>query len=226
MDFGEVMRAFSENRQSYVPFFENNNSLSQMYQLYNAGIKELRTKLEILDSEFMLMYEHDPIHHIEYRLKSPQSIEEKLSKKNMEFRPENVNEYVNDVAGIRVICCFLEDIYHVSGLLLAQNDVELVQKKDYIVSPKLSGYRSLHLVVSVPVYFSDHSKRVKVEIQFRTIAMDFWASLEHQLKYKSGKDVPESLRDELLDCADSISQLDRRMQRIHRKINEEPFKGN
>lgn len=227
MDFGEVMRTFFDDKENRVQFFENDDfpkkveSLTQMYQLYSAGIKGLRAKLEILDSEFMLGYDHNPIHHIEYRLKSPTSIQEKLDRKSLPLTVENVWKHVNDVAGVRVICSFLEDIYHVSGLLLAQSDVSLVRKKDYIVTPKDSGYRSLHLVVAIPIYLSSRAEHVQVEVQFRTIAMDFWASLEHQLKYKSHKDIPQNLRDELLECSNSISKLDRQMQGIHQKINME-----
>lgn len=227
MDFGNVMRTFSLEKPLH--FFDNGGyseefvSLARMYQLYNAGIKELHTKLEIFDSEFRLRYEHNPIHHIEYRLKSQKSIEQKLKKKNLPFTIENVLEHVTDVAGIRVICSYLEDIYHVSGLLLAQKDIKLIQKKDYIIAPKKSGYRSLHLVVSIPIYLSDSSRQIPVEIQLRTIAMDFWASLEHQIKYKSQKSIPQNLRQELLECANSITLLDGKMQNIHQKINQGSF---
>lgn len=223
MDFGEVMKAFSEDTQ--FSFLDGSHLGGQvedfaiMYQLFSAGVKQIRTKLEILDSEFMFRNDHDPIHHMEYRLKSPKSIAEKLKKNGLELTAGNAMEHVQDIAGIRVICSFLEDIYHVSGLLLSQKDVELVRKKDYIISPKDSGYRSLHLVVSIPVFLSDHTERVNVEIQFRTIAMDFWASLEHQLKYKSNKNIPEHLRQELYDCAGSIADLDSKMQAIHQKID-------
>lgn len=227
MNFNEVKRTFSH--ETPLSLFNNGGysedflPLAQMYQLYNAGIKELYTKLEIFDSEFRLRYEHDPIHHIEYRLKSPKSIEEKLKKKKLPFTVESIHKHVTDVAGIRVICSYLEDIYHVSGLLLAQKDIKLIQKKDYIITPKKSGYRSLHLVVSIPIYLSDSSKRIPVEIQLRTIAMDFWASLEHQIKYKSRKNIPQHLRDELLECANSITLLERKMQSIHQRINESNF---
>ena len=226
MDFGEVIRTFSESGSEPPNFFSASHQLAddidmmQMYQLYSAGIMGLRTKLEILDSEFMLNYDHKPIHHIEHRLKTPASIKEKLLKRKLPLQVATIRSEIKDVAGIRVICSFLEDLYHVSGFLLSQKDVRLVEKKNYILSPKPSGYRSLHLVVSIPIYLSDRTEQVLVELQFRTIAMDFWASLEHQLKYKSPFPVPKHLHSELHDCADAIASLDLRMERIHQKILE------
>lgn len=222
MDFGDVLRTFSStgnmvNRSEWDERFEN---FTALYQLYSAGIKEIRTKLEILDSEFLLRYDHDPIHHIESRLKAPKGITGKLEKKGIPLSTENVVKYVHDVAGIRVICSYIEDIYQISGMLLRQSDITLVRKKDYIKQPKQSGYRSLHLVVSIPIYLSDQVEEVLVEVQLRTIAMDFWATLEHQIKYKSGMTVPEHLKKELCDCSDSIAELDRRMQRIHENIRD------
>lgn len=225
MDFGEVMRSFSgESSKDHGELNWGDQPMTELtalYQLYNAGIKEVRTKLEILDSEFLLKYEHDPIHHIEYRLKSPRSVAQKLKSKGLPLTKEAVWMHVQDVAGIRIICSYIEDIYQISGLLISQSDVTLVRKKDYIQAPKESGYRSLHLVVSIPVYLSDCVKQVHVEVQIRTIAMDFWASLEHQIKYKSGSSISGPLRTELRDCADAICDLDRRMQRIHQKISTE-----
>jgi Uncharacterized protein conserved in bacteria len=223
MDFDDVIRVFSDEKSAWSPNLTEKDSvqsLAGLYQLYSAAIKEVRTKLEILDSEFMLQYDHNPIHHIEHRLKSPNSISEKLSKRQLPFEPDVIWSEINDMAGVRVICSYIEDIYIISDFLLAQNGIELIRKKDFIETPKTSGYRSLHLVVSVPVFLSNGLKRAPVEIQIRTIAMDFWASLEHHLKYKTQRNIPEELRAELSECANSIAVLDQKMQGIHKKIGE------
>lgn len=164
-----------------------------MRQLYGAAIKEIRTKLEILDDEFHVKFDHNPIHHMEYRLKTPKSIAGKLRKKQLEFSTESIRENLTDIAGVRVICNYLDDIYHIARLLVKQDDITLVRTRDYIKNPKSNGYRSLHLVVRVPVFLAESTEYVPVEVQIRTIAMDFWASLEHQLKYKSETQPSEEL---------------------------------
>ena len=169
--------------------------------IYNAGIKEVRTKLEILDDEFQTKYAYNPIHHIESRLKSVKSIVNKIKEKNMDVTLHNIKENVTDIAGIRVICNYLNDIYEVEKLLLKQSDVKLLRRRDYIKAPKSSGYQSLHLLIEVPIYLSDGPRPIPVEVQIRTIAMDFWASLEHRLKYKSDNEVAEDLRYRLKICA-------------------------
>ncbi len=189
-------------------------------QLYSAAIKEIRTKLEILDEEFQARFDHNPIHHMEYRLKSPDSIVHKLRKKNLDISLASIRDYLTDVAGVRVICNYIDDIYLIAKLLIGQDDLILVEERDYIKNPKSNGYRSLHLIVKVPIFLADKKEYVSVEIQIRTIAMDFWASLEHQLKYKSQAEVSDDLHQRLKDCAHSITQIDNEMQAIYKELQQ------
>lgn len=188
--------------------------------IYNSGIKEIRTKLEILDDEFQTKYSYNPIHHIESRLKSIKSIVEKVKEKNLPVTLENIRENITDIAGIRVICNYIDDIYRVEELLLNQNDVKLLRRRDYIKAPKQSGYQSLHLIAEIPIFLSDGAVPIPVEIQIRTIAMDFWASLEHKLKYKTDNEVEEDLRYRLKICAEAIQELDTEMQNINNCIQD------
>lgn len=199
-------------------FVENLTDFVLQQQLYRAAIKEMRTKLEILDEAFQVRYDHNPIHHIEYRLKSPQSILEKLRKKGLPVSTDSIWDNLTDVAGVRVICNYIDDVYRVAELLLKQDDITLVRVRNYIDYPKENGYRSLHLIVSVPIFLAEKTEHVNVEIQIRTIAMDFWASLEHQLKYKAQDDISQDLRRRLKVCADSIAALDIEMQSIHKEL--------
>lgn len=191
-----------------------------LQQIYDAGIKEIRTKLEILDDEFRVKHDHNPIHHMEYRLKSVKSILGKLEKRGLEISLESIVINLTDIAGVRVICNYVSDVYKIADLLIKQNDIKLIKKKDYIKHPKENGYRSLHLVVEVPIFLAENVQPIPVEIQIRTIAMDFWASLEHHLRYKSDNEVPDGVRDELIDCAKTISHLDYKMQGIHEELNK------
>ena len=191
--------------------------LDQM-MIYRSGIREIRTKLEVLDDEFQTKYSYNPIHHIESRLKSIKSIMDKVKEKGLEITIDNIRKNVTDIAGIRVICNYLDDIYRIEDLLLAQNDVKLLRRRDYIKTPKPSGYQSLHLIVEVPIFLSDGPFPIPVEIQIRTIAMDFWASLEHKLKYKTDNEVAEDLRYRLKICAKAIQELDTEMQNINNAI--------
>ena len=191
--------------------------MAQMH-LYDAAIKEIKTKLEILDNEFSIRYDHNPIHNIESRLKSPRSILEKLKRRQLPLTVESLKDGMNDIAGIRVICNYLDDIYHIADLLVGQDDIKLLLRRDYIKHPKESGYRSLHLVVEVPVFLADRAEHVKCEVQIRTIAMDFWASLEHQLKYKGSTEVSEDLLQRLKICSEAITEVDVEMQEIHKQI--------
>ena len=197
----------------------------ELMQLYDGAIREVRTKLEILDNEFRVRYARNPIHHIDSRLKSPMSITEKLQRKGLPPTLEAAENNLNDIAGVRIVCNYLEDIYHVAELLTRQRDVELVARRDYIKNPKESGYRSLHLVVRIPVYLSSHTELVPVEVQIRTIAMDFWASLEHQLRYKSDQETTQMLRRRLQRCAEISAALDCEMQDIYREIHGESEKN-
>lgn len=191
-----------------------------LQQLYDAGIKEVRTKLEILDDEFKIKHDHNPIHHMEYRLKSVNSILGKLEKRGLEVSLDSIVTNLTDIAGVRVICNYVSDVYKIADLLIKQSDVKLIAKKDYIKHPKENGYRSLHLVVEVPIFLAEKVQPTTVEIQIRTIAMDFWASLEHHLRYKADNEVPDGVRDELIECAKTISNLDYKMQGIHEELNK------
>ena len=203
----------------FIPDSAAMQRFMEMTQLYDAAIREIRTKLEILDREFQVRYARNPIHHIESRLKSPQSIAEKLRRKNLPQTIEAAENSLLDIAGVRIICNYIQDIYHVTELLTRQRDVELIHMKDYISEPKANGYRSLHLAVRVPVFLSSHTELVPVEIQIRTIAMDFWASLEHELRYKSDQDATEALKLRLKLCAETSAQLDEEMQSIYQEIH-------
>lgn len=187
---------------------------------YACAIKQLRTKLEILSTEFEIRYQRNPISSIHTRLKSQPSIMEKMARKGIPLTAENIETNLDDIAGIRVVCCYVDDIYRIADALTAQADVELIKRKDYIADPKPNGYRSLHLIVSVPVYFADSVKQVRAEIQIRTIAMDFWASLEHQIKYKKAVRNAETIMAQLKDCADVISETDLKMQQIRQEMDE------
>lgn len=211
---------------SLIPAQMQEQVLDQLYQfvelehLYESAIREVKTKLEILDSEFKTKYDYNPIHHIEDRLKSPQSMLEKLQRKGLPFNCDAARSTLNDIAGVRVICNYIEDIYTVADLLTMQDDVRLIKKKDYIETPKPNGYRSLHLVIETPVYLSDRKELVNVEVQIRTIAMDFWASLEHELKYKTDTEVSADLAQQLKTCAETIAATDKQMQDIYRTLKQ------
>ena len=195
-------------------------SLYDMQKDYRAAIKEISTKLEILNDEFQSNHAKNPIHTMKSRTKSPKSIVEKLSRKNFPLEIESARINLDDIAGVRIICPYIDDIYTVKALLEAQDDIELIRITDYIKNPKKNGYRSLHIIVKVPVFFSDHKKHIKVEVQIRTIAMDFWASLEHQLRYKAvdPETIPEHVARELKQCAETIAETDLRMQEIHKQV--------
>lgn len=187
--------------------------------LYDSAIREVMTKLEVLDSEFNIKYAHNPIHHTEFRQKSIPSMMGKLQKKGLPMTLDAARENLNDIAGIRVICYYIDDIFRIANLLTAQNDITLLQTRNYIAHPKENGYRSLHLVVEVPVFLASKTENVAVEIQIRTIAMDFWASLEHQLRYKGDGDVPDGIPERLARCAETSAMLDLEMQDIYHAIN-------
>ena len=192
-----------------------------MRQLYNGAIREITTKLENLDDEFSTRYAHNPIHHMESRLKSLKSIVGKLHRKGLPLTLASAQAELYDIAGVRVICNYIDDIYDLANMLCSQADVEVLQRRDYIQKPKPNGYRSLHITVRIPVFLSTGSVGVPVEIQIRTIAMDFWASLEHQLRYKAEHTVPPTLRAQLKACAEERAALDLRMQAIYRQLPKE-----
>lgn len=193
----------------------------ELMMMYSCAIREMRTKLEVLNDELSVHHQRNPIEFITSRVKKPLSIVEKLHRYGVPVSVESVEKNLNDVAGVRVICSFIDDIYTVADMLLRQDDITLIKKKDYIEHPKDNGYRSLHLIIEIPVFFSNQKKNMRVEVQIRTIAMDFWASVDHQLKYKQDiEDVEnaDELSAELKECADIIAQTDARMQAIKNKI--------
>ena len=192
----------------------------RMQLIYNAALKEINTKLEILNSEFQMAHRYNPIEHITARIKSPESITKKLRHQGRALTVENIVRYINDVAGIRIICSFTSDIYEISELIRKQSDVKVLKIKDYIANPKENGYTSYHMIVSVPIFLSDMTIDTKVEIQIRTIAMDFWASLEHKMYYKFEGNAPENIRRELKECADLVGFLDRKMLAINEEIKK------
>ena len=185
---------------------------------YQSALREVRTKLEILDDEFQMRHSRNPIHHMESRIKSPQSTAQKIKRKGLPITPQAAMENLNDIAGIRVVCAYLNDTYAIGEMLTGQDDIQLVQMRDYIASPKPNGYRSLHLIVRVPVFLSEGKLLLPVEVQIRTIAMDFWASLDHKLRYKQNLKNSEEIALELRECADIIAGVDLKMQNIRKKI--------
>ena len=200
--------------------YEDVDSWKTIMFLYNSALKEVGTKLEILNDEFQHVHKYNPIEHIKTRIKTPESIVKKLRRYGYEISIENMVKYINDIAGVRLICSFTSDIYRLAEMIGNQSDLKVLSIKDYIKNPKMNGYRSLHLIIEVPVFFSDHKEQIRVEVQIRTIAMDFWASLEHQLKYKKDIDDAESIMYELRACADVINRTDYHMQSLRDRIVE------
>lgn len=199
---------------------EQAHSFLELMMQYKCALMEVETKLNVLNAEFMLKHSRNPFESIKSRIKSPVSIIEKLERRGHEITVESIEENLFDIAGIRVICSFPDDIYATAMMLARQDDVRVLEEKDYIKNPKPNGYRSLHLILEVPIFLSEGKKYRKVEVQFRTIAMDFWASLEHKLKYKKDLDDQEAISKELKACADGIAALDLRMQDIRDRIGE------
>lgn len=193
--------------------------LQQVMMLYEAGIREIKTKLDILSDESHLSGKPSPIDSIKSRIKTPRSIINKLKRRGYPISLQSMMENLNDIGGIRVICPFIEDIYTVADMLIRQDDLTLIERKDYIQNPKPNGYRSLHLILQVPIFLSDRTQPVRIELQLRTIAMDFWASLEHQLRYKADVEVPAHISDDLKACADVIAATDEEMQRIAKELH-------
>lgn len=211
-DTGELLSQANE-------IFDQTRPFAELMMRYKCAMLEVKTKLDVLNTQLSLENDRNPFESIECRLKSVPSIIEKLNRKGLELSAESIEKNLNDVAGIRVICSFPEDIYILAEELCTQDDIRLIARKDYIKNPKPNGYRSLHLIVEIPIFLMPEKKFMRVEVQFRTIAMDFWASLEHKLKYKKDlKQDVEQISEELRECAEEISRLDMKMQNIHRKI--------
>ncbi len=204
--------------ENAIKNYEDVDSWKTIMFLYNAALKEMGTKLEILNDEFQHVHKYNPIEHIKKRVKSPESIVKKLRHYGYETSIENMVKYVNDIAGVRLICSFSSDIYRLAGMIGNQSDIKVLSIKDYIKNPKPSGYKSYHMLVSVPIYLTDSVVDTKVEIQIRTIAMDFGASLEHKIYYKFEGNAPEYISRDLRECADMVSTLDEKMLSLNEAI--------
>lgn len=196
------------------------DSWKEVTLIYNSALKQISTKLEILNDEFQHVHRYNPIEHIKSRIKTPESIVKKLKRHGYESTISNMVRYVNDIAGIRVICSFTSDIYQIAEMISNQSDINVISVKDYIVNPKPSGYKSYHMLVTIPVYLSDRIENTKVEIQIRTVAMDFWASLEHKIHYKFEGNAPDHIREQLVECSRIVSDLDTRMLNLNREIQQ------
>ncbi len=192
--------------------------LNKIMAYYRCAMMEIETKFNVLNQEFSLRYDRNPINGMKSRLKNVLSIKEKLERRGLPVCLDSIENHLNDVAGIRVICSFYDDVYMLAEALLNQDDITLVEKKDYIANPKSNGYRSLHLIISVPIFLAREKRMMKVEIQLRTIAMDSWASLEHQLRYKKDYNGIDTMAEELLYCADLSAELDHRMDTLRQRI--------
>lgn len=197
---------------------EDIDSWKSMIFLYKSAIKEVRTKLEILNDEFQNVHQYNPIEYIKSRVKSPESIVKKLKRNGYESTIQNMVEHVNDIAGIRIVCSFTSDIYKMAEMIGKQNDLTVISVKDYIKHPKESGYKSYHMLLTVPIFLSDKVVNTKVEIQIRTMAMDFWASLEHKIFYKFEGDAPDYISRELRECSEIVSVLDDKMLSLNQAI--------
>jgi len=204
--------------QNAIRNYEDADSYKTIMFLYQSALKEVGTKLEILNDEFHHVHKYNPIEHIKTRVKTPESIVKKLHRYGYEVSIENMVKYINDIAGVRVICSFTSDIYRLAGMIGSQSDLKVLTIKDYIKNPKESGYKSYHMLVSVPIYLSDSVVDTKVEIQIRTIAMDFWASLEHKIYYKFEGHAPDYISSDLKECADMIAALDEKMLSLNEAI--------
>lgn len=193
-------------------------AFQRLMAYYRCAMMEIETKLKVLNEEFSLMYDRNPISSIKTRIKAMPSIIEKMERRNLPFDVDSIENYINDIAGVRVICSFPDDVYSIADALLKQDDIMLIRRKDYIENPKENGYRSLHLIVAVPIYLEHEKRLMKVEIQLRTLAMDFWASLEHQLRYKKDFEFTEEMAKELYACAEQSAALDMRMDKLRKSI--------
>ncbi|MFT4412236.1 GTP pyrophosphokinase [Fredinandcohnia humi] len=187
---------------------------------YKFALEEMNTKINILKQEFQYIHDYNPIEHVKSRLKAPESILNKVHRKGYKFSVKEIRENIRDIAGIRITCSYISDIYKISSMLQKQKDVKLIEIKDYIKNPKPNGYQSLHLIVQIPIFMSDREEQIFVEIQIRTIAMDFWASLEHKIYYKYNKEIPQHIKDELKEAAVTASQLDRKMEKLQEEMNQ------
>lgn len=208
-----------KGKNAQEKFAETFMEFVRLGHLYESAIEVVKTYLNILDSEFNIKFQRNPIHNIDSRLKSAESIINKLKKKGLDISPDAARKNLLDIAGIRVTCCYISDIYVLAEMLSRRDDFIVIKQKDYIKNPKPSGYRSYHLIINVPVHLASQKIYAPVEIQIRTIAMDFWASLEHQLKYKPSAMITHEISEELKECAERIAETDMKMQKIYSEIN-------
>lgn len=209
MIINEKIKEFIEERT--MPYKE-------LMAYYKCAMMEVETKFKVLSEELSLQYDRNPIEAIKTRLKSPESIIDKMRRRGLDFTVENIENNINDIAGVRVICGFPSDIYTLSEAFLKQDDIRLIRRKDYIENPKENGYRSLHLIIEIPIFLHDEKKLMKVEVQFRTISQDWWASLEHKIRYKKDIVHTEEIAKELLECAEKAANLDNRMEQIRKYL--------
>lgn len=199
--------------------YESIDSWETLIFLYNSALKEVGTKIEILSDEFQYIHKYNPIEHVKSRIKSPESIVKKLRRDGYESTLENMVRYVNDIAGIRIICSFTSDIYRIADMIAKQSDLKIISLKDYMKNPKESGYKSYHMILAVPIFLSNQVVDTKVELQIRTVAQDFWASLEHKIYYKFEGNAPDHISQELRNCAKIVSELDEKMLSLNEEIH-------
>ncbi len=209
------------DKERAARLLQKTEPFAELMMRFNCALLEVKTKFEVLDREFSVRFRRNPVESIKTRIKEPLSILDKLNRKGLPVSIQSIEDNIFDVAGVRIICSFLDDIYAMADMLAKQDDITVVKVKDYILAPKENGYRSLHYIVEVPIFLSDTKYPMKVEVQFRTIAMDFWASLEHKLKYKHDITNAQEIALELKACSEDIAAVDRRMQDIHRRIQED-----
>lgn len=219
-DIRETMIERLNSNQNFnsIEYFDNLLKFVELNHIYASALEEVSTKLKILDDEFQVIHKHNPIHHMERRVKNNRSLLSKLERKKLPVTVESAKENIFDIAGMRVVCNYIEDIYVLEKLLLKQEDIKLLKRKDYIENPKENGYRSLHIVISVPVFLSEKTAHTPVEIQIRTIGMDMWASLEHKMRYKNTKKDTDAYMNLLQECAFEISNVENKMQDMHNDI--------
>ncbi len=217
----DAMRLSNLKGAEMEAYFDHDNGIdswNEVTLIYNAALRQVETKIEILNDEFQHVHQYNPIEHIKARIKTPESIVKKLRRNGYESTIDNMIKYCNDIAGVRVICSFTSDIFRMAKMISEQRDIKVISVKDYITYPKASGYKSYHLIITVPVYLSDKIVDTKVEIQIRTVAMDFWASLEHKIHYKFEGSAPEHIKNGLVECAKMVSDLDARMLALNEEI--------
>lgn len=191
---------------------------AHFFLTYKFALDEVETKLNILNEEFQFIHDYNPIEHVKTRIKTPESVIQKMRRKNLDLTLDHAKEHIRDIAGVRVICSFSTDIYQILDMIGSQTDVKVIEVKDYVKNPKPNGYKSVHLIVEIPVFLTNRTENVLVEIQIRTSAMDFWASLEHKIYYKFNESIPLSIKQQLKESADMISSLDRRMLALNEEV--------